>query len=270
MVSASGQNRSGLFVDVETTGLDTETDEIIEVALLPFDYDPSTGDVIAVHEDQALDELRDPGIPIPPDSSQVHGITDAAVKGKAVDDMRLNALVAEADLIIAHNAAFDRPMLERIWPCFADKPWACSFADIDWRAEGFGAGKLDYVLMQQGWFYDGHRALSDCLAGLFLLNLALPVSGTRGMSVLLDSARKQRFAIRAVGAPFDFKDDLRKRGYRWDPGDGDREKAWWIIVDDAEVELLWLKENVFGREVRLPLKTVTALERFSSRGLVME
>ena len=270
LVSASGQNRSGLFVDVETTGLDTETDEIIEVALLPFDYDPSTGDVIAVHEDQALDELRDPGIPIPPDSSQVHGITDAAVKGKAVDDMRLNALVAEADLIIAHNAAFDRPMLERIWPCFADKPWACSFADIDWRAEGFGAGKLDYVLMQQGWFYDGHRALSDCLAGLFLLNLALPVSGTRGMSVLLDSARKQRFAIRAVGAPFDFKDDLRKRGYRWDPGDGDREKAWWIIVDDAEVELLWLKENVFGREVRLPLKTVTALERFSSRGLVME
>ena len=27
---------------------------------------------------------------------------------------------------IAHNAAFDRPMLERLWPCFAEKPWACS------------------------------------------------------------------------------------------------------------------------------------------------
>lgn len=46
------------------------------------------------------------------------------------------------------------------------KPWACSFVDINWRAEGFGAGKLDYFLMQQGWFYEGHRALSDCLAGL--------------------------------------------------------------------------------------------------------
>jgi len=82
LVSASGQSRRGLFVDVETTGLDTETDEIIEVALLPFDYDPSTGDVLAVHEDQALDELRDPGIPIPRESSQIHGIRDDDVKGK--------------------------------------------------------------------------------------------------------------------------------------------------------------------------------------------
>ena len=121
LVRAQGQSRRGLFVDVETTGLDTETDEIIEVALLPFDYDPSTGDVLAVHEDQALDELRDPGIPIPPESSQVHGISDVDVKGKVVDEARLNALVADADLIIAHNAAFDRPMLERVWPCFADK-----------------------------------------------------------------------------------------------------------------------------------------------------
>jgi len=262
---AQGPFRRGLFVDVETTGLDTETDEIIEVALLPFDYDPSTGDVIAVHEDQALDELRDPSIPIPADSSQIHGITDDDVKGKVVDEAKLKALVAKADLIIAHNASFDRPMLERVWPCFADKPWGCSLADIDWRAEGFGAGKLDYLLMQQGWFYDGHRALSDCLAGLFLLNLALPVSGTRGMSVLLDSARKQRFAIRAVGAPFDFKDDLRKRGYRWDPGNAEREKAWWVIVDDDDAELRWLAEKVFGRDVRLPAKAVTALERFSVR-----
>ena len=175
--AANGHFTNYGFVDVETTGLDTETDEIVEVALLPFDYDPSTGDVIAVHEDQALNELRDPGIPIPADSSQIHGITDDDVKGKFVDEARLTALVSDADLIIAHNAAFDRPMLERVWPCFADKPWGCSLADIDWRAEGFGAGKLDYLLMQQGWFYDGHRALSDCLAGLFLLSLTLPASG---------------------------------------------------------------------------------------------
>ena len=147
----------------------------------------------------------------------------------------------------------------------------CSIAKlaqcIDWRAEGFGAGKLDYLLMQQGWFYDGHRALSDCLAGLFLLSLELPASGACGMSVLLDSARKKRFAIRAVGAPFDCKDDLRKRGYRWDPGNAEREKAWWIIVDDREAELRWLRENVFGRDVRLPVSKVTAVERFSIRVL---
>ena len=170
---AQSQVRRGLFVDVETTGLDTETDEIIEVALLPFDYDPRSGSIVAVHEDTALNELRDPGIPIPAESSQIHGITEDQVKGKIVDEARVKSLVDEADLIVAHNSAFDRPMLERVWPCFATKPWACSLVDVDWRSEGFGAGKLDYLLMQQGWFYDGHRALSDCLAGVFLLSCKL-------------------------------------------------------------------------------------------------
>jgi len=263
---SEGQVRRGLFVDVETTGLDTETDEIIEVALLPFDYDPKTGSIVAVHEGAALNELRDPGIPIPADSSQIHGITEDQVKGKIVDDARVNSLVDGSDLIIAHNAAFDRPMLERVWPCFAGKPWACSLVDIDWRAEGFGAGKLDYLLMQQGWFYDGHRALSDCLAGVFLLSRQLPISDTIGMSVLLRSARVQRFSIRAKGAPFESKDDLRKRGYRWDPGNEGREKAWWTIVENTEAELEWLGENIYRREVDLPVKAITAMDRFSNRG----
>ena len=262
---AEGQVRKGLFVDVETTGLDTETDEIIEVALLPFDYDPRTGVIVAVHEDAALNELRDPGIPIPAESSQIHGITEDQVKGKIVDEARVKSLVDEADLIIAHNSAFDRPMLERVWPKFADKPWACSLVDIDWRAEGFGAGKLDYLLMQQSWFYDGHRALSDCLAGVFLLSCKLPTSGMIGMNALLQSARIKRFSVRAIGAPFESKDDLRKRGYRWDPGNEGREKAWWMIVEHPDAELEWLHQNIFHSEIDLPVNAITAIDRFSVR-----
>jgi len=197
----------------------------------------------------------------------VHGITDEMVRGQVVDRPRLTVLVAEADLIIAHNAAFDRPMLERLWPCFAEKPWACSFADVDWRAEGFGAGKLDYLLMQQGWFFDGHRALTDCLAGVFLLNLAIPVSCRRALHALLESARKERHLIRAVGAPFEAKDDLRKRGYRWDPGTDTREKTWRIVVEDSEPELAWLKEQVCHRDIQLPVRPIDARDRFSERFL---
>ena len=267
LTRTEGSVRRGLFVDVETTGLDIETDEIIEVALLPFDYDPRTGQIVAVHEGSELNELRDPGIPIPAESSQIHGITEDQVKGKVVDEARVKSLVDEADLIIAHNSAFDRPMLERVWTVFVAKPWACSLVDIDWRSEGFGAGKLDYLLMQQGWFYDGHRALSDCLAGVFLLSRVLPSSNKVGMQALLQSARVKRFSIRATGAPFESKDDLRKRGYRWDPGNENREKSWWTIVEDTEAELEWLGQNIYHGKVDLPVKDLTAVDRFSTRGI---
>ena len=41
-------------------------------------------------------------------------------------------------LVIAHNAAFDRPFLERRLPIFAEKHWACSRFDVDWKASGIG------------------------------------------------------------------------------------------------------------------------------------
>ncbi len=233
--------------------------------MLPFDYDPVSGELLAVLEDHALDDFRDPGMPIPVASTQVHGITDDMVRGKSVHEDRLIQLVDEADLIIAHNASFDRPVLERYWPGFEDKPWACSLVDIDWRSQGFGAGKLDYLLMQQGWFYQGHRALNDCLAGLFLLNHQLPASGGLGLQALLESARKPRYLLRAAGAPFDKKNDLRKRGYAWDPGTEDREKAWWVLVEDPDSELKWLSDSVFGRPVQLPVTLVDARLRYSNR-----
>jgi len=100
-----------------------------------------------------------------------------------------------------------------------------------------------------------------------LSGIAAVGSGIRGMSVLLDSARKKRFAIRAVGAPFEFKDDLRRRGYRWDPGDAEREKAWWIVVEDTEAELKWLAEHVFSKAVKLPtIHLVVRTQRMSPVG----
>ena len=261
----STEVRQAVFVDVETTGLDIDNDEIIEIGIVPFNYDLGTGEIIWVDEDDALSQFRDPGVPIPGETTKIHGITDDMVRGRSIDEDKLNQLVSAANLIISHNSAFDRPMVERVFPIFREKPWACSLTDIDWRDEGFGAGKLDYLLMQFGYFYEGHRALNDCLAGTFLLNQILPNSGKRVMATLLSNARKPLFAIRAIDSPFEAKDKLRSRGYRWDPGSDVTEKAWWIIVPNAQTELAWLKENIYQGEVNLPVKEITALNRFSKR-----
>ena len=60
---------------------------------------------------------------------------------------------------------------------------------------------------------------------------------------------------------------MRKRGYRWEPGTDTREKTWWILVDDTESELAWLKEQVYRRDIQLPVRPIDARDRFSGRVL---
>ena len=68
--------------------------------------------------------------------------------------------------------------------------------EIDWKAEGLGSAKLDYLLWARGWFHDGHRALNDAEAALFLLTLPLPASGGLGLRALLECARADPFVCR--------------------------------------------------------------------------
>jgi DNA polymerase-3 subunit epsilon len=108
---AGGETRRGVFVDTETTGLDQDTDEVIELALLPFEYERDTGAIVRVDADAALSAFRQPSFPIPPESAKIHGLTDEMVKGQVIDPERIKALIEPAHIVIAHNAAFDRPMV---------------------------------------------------------------------------------------------------------------------------------------------------------------
>ena len=164
----------GVVLDTETTGLDPQRDKVIELGMLLFDFDPVSGEIHQVLD--VLDELEDPGFPIPPATIAVHHITDDMVQGKLIDDKKVNQFLQNVVVVIAHNAAFDRPFVEARWPIFESLNWACSIKDIDWREEGFGSAKLEYLLSTQGYFYEAHRAEADCRALLALLNQVLPES----------------------------------------------------------------------------------------------
>lgn len=261
---AGAELRRAVFVDTETTGLE-ERDEVIELALVPFEYERDTGKIVAVDEATALSAFRQPSFPIPAESARVHGITDADVAGHVLSDEAVQAVIGEAHLIIAHNAAFDRPMVEKHWPIFETKHWACSLVDIDWRAEDLGSGKLDYLLTRQGWFHDGHRALSDALATIFLLTLPLPVSGKSALAALLESARRPLRAVRAEESAFEQRAALKARGYRWDEGAVNRSKSWWKLTDDPQAEIDWLRAEIYGDERQVPVVNMPATRRYSAR-----
>ena len=72
-----------IFLDLETTGLNPNKNEIIEIAMVPFDFS-GDGQIFDVHE--AFNQFQEPKSgTIPKEITRITGITDAMVRGKNID-----------------------------------------------------------------------------------------------------------------------------------------------------------------------------------------
>ena len=95
-----------LAFDLETTGISTNNDRIVQVALIGADADGNP-----IHHDILVNPQR----PIPRDASRVHGINDQDVRSKPVFKECANELaeLMEGAVIVGHNARkFDMPLLQ--------------------------------------------------------------------------------------------------------------------------------------------------------------
>ena len=93
------------FLDVETTGLSPRTSRVCEVALVAFQGNCRVGH---------FSSLVNPGLPIPPETSKIHGITDDMVRNSPAFPALAPRLIAllEGSVIVAHNAEFDLSFIE--------------------------------------------------------------------------------------------------------------------------------------------------------------
>jgi DNA polymerase-3 subunit epsilon len=214
---------------------------------------------------QVYDGLEDPGTPMPDEIIAITGITDDMLRGQQLDEVEVLRLLDGVDLVLAHNAGFDRPFVESRLPQFAALNWACSFADIDWKQEGRGSAKLTSLAYDLGFFYDAHRAEMDCHALLAVLMASLKTTQASGLLRLMESALTPTFRLQATNAPFDAKDLLKARGYRWDGA----QKVWHTRLGDASalaLECEWLKSAVYaGRSSRVQVEELDAKTKYSAR-----
>jgi DNA polymerase-3 subunit epsilon len=248
-------SRIGVAIDVETTGLDREADRIIELAIQRFRFD-DRGRIVQVGLPRVWRE--DPGIPIDPKITKLTGLAAEDVAGQEIDDTMAVDILSSADIIVAHNAAFDRPFVDRRLPAIAGRPWACSMAELDWLELGFEGRALAHLVSQCGWFYEGHRAENDILALLYLLSYGLP-DGETILAKLIACSERPTYRVNAIDAPFDAKDRLKSRGYRWDAA----LRFWWKSIGEQEsdVERSWLLSDVYGGYGEPAFIPVTACER---------
>jgi DNA polymerase III epsilon subunit-like protein len=157
-----------LGFDLETTGFDPRSDRIVQFALVGSDSD---GSHVNTHA------LIDPGIPIPVESTRVHGIDDGDVRGAGGFEDHIDSITELIDgaVIVGHNVlAFDWRFMEvecsRIG---RDVPEPLAVVDTLVIARRFGVPgrhKLGVLCERYGIRLErSHRADADAGATLLLL-----------------------------------------------------------------------------------------------------
>jgi len=152
-------------LDLETTGLNKESDRIVEMAAVLWEDGRETGHFQA---------LVNPGCPIPAAATAIHGITNAMVADCPTAAEVLPAFLSfcQATAVIAHNAKFDigflRAESERTGISLFTSPVIDSCAMARRRLPGMPNYRLETLkrLLGSGKRQE-HRALQDardCLA----------------------------------------------------------------------------------------------------------
>lgn len=209
-------------VDIESTGLDVEQDEVIEFGCVTATINLKHGVVCSVERMVSL--FNQPSEPISALITEITGITDEDVKDHHLTIQQIYDALDGVELMIAHNAGFDRKMLDahiaRLGYPALSVPWVCSINDVPWRDLGYESKALSYLLFQQGYFFDGHRAGEDALATINLLALE-----PRALEHMIVAYHTPTYDLR-VNSRFEAKDTLKEMGCKWDPDN----KQWHKVV----------------------------------------
>lgn len=193
-----------LILDTETTGLTPERHQCIEVGAILFD----------VASRSVLSQLsfllpceRNP-------AEMVNGIAAAVTRLDQPLETALRLfeeLVASADAVVAHNAAFDRQWFGIGGLPAIERPWICSMEDIRWPEERrlrATPSVRDLALAYGVPVWAAHRALTDCIY------LAQVFERCTDLELLLQQAIEPRLLYRAVLA-YSERHLAKAAGFRW-------------------------------------------------------
>ncbi len=223
-----GESQSEAFVafmDLETTGLDKARDKVIQIAIITAYCDRQTGNILRISDHCTM--FEDPGAPLPENIKSLTGISDSDLKGQSFDAGKIERILNGQPLVLAHNASFDRPFFDRRFPKCKALQWGCTLKDPDWQKAGFRSHALEQLLSSSGYFYTGHNAMTDVGATVWLMHLH-----PGQMLELLNKAESGIAVIDAIGSPFQQKDALRLRGYRWNAGN----RYWSREISVAQID----------------------------------
>jgi DNA polymerase-3 subunit epsilon len=221
----------GAALDTETSGLSSETDHVIEIGIRQFRFELPSGKIVDSSV-ETYSALQDPGFTISKEIQTVTGIAPEMLVGQNIDWAKVDSMLAQADVIVAHNASFDRGFLDRKSRVSPEKVWACSAWQVEWRAKGFKNARLQDLTQALGITHHAHRAMSDVDAMVELIGREDVMTGKPYFHEMMESCREQVAYLWVEGRTYDHRDLLKAHGFRWNGGG----KIWGKIIPAADVD----------------------------------
>lgn len=169
-------------VDIETTGLDHETDHITEIAAI------RTDGIREIGRFHTLVRLPD-GVVIPPEITELTGIKGEDLTGGMCEWDALSALdyFAFGTTIVAHNAPFDLAFISRV---FTTTRFVCTRA-LSKLVEPKESASLKDACSRHGIELNGHhRAMNDVEATVKVFEVLQSMAEVRRVlyrNVVIDS-----------------------------------------------------------------------------------
>ncbi|MED5468928.1 MAG: 3'-5' exonuclease, partial [Cyanobacteriota bacterium] len=148
-----------LIIDTETTGLDPKRGQCLEVGAILF------------HAPQRV-VLAQHSFLLPVETNAAESINRIPAEVTRLDQPwrqgldYFQALLDAADLLVAHNAGFDRQWFGKDQLPAVSKPWLCTMEDIAWPVDRQLRSRpsvRDLALAYGVPVWAAHRALTDCI-----------------------------------------------------------------------------------------------------------
>jgi len=247
------------FLDTETTGVNRVNDKIIELALKVVTFEKSSGMIVSI--DQVYESFNDPGEEISQEITMLTGIRDDMVNGQSIDWGKVDTILRDTDIVVAHNASFDRAFVEKHSSVSPNKIWACSINDIDWLGRGFTSSKQELLCYWHGFYFEAHRAMNDVDALIHLLTHS-SYDIDRPVLELIENSQKPTYVIFATNFNYDpvKKDIVKANKYKWNA----IEKIWYknVTFDNLESEKEWLTGVIYDFNFEGRVDEISLMDKY--------
>ena len=249
-----------VFLDTETTGVNRANDKIIELALKMTRFEKSSGMIISI--DQVYESFNDPGEAISQEITMLTGISNDMVQGQSIDWGMVDTILKDSDIVVAHNASFDRAFVDKHSSVSPNKIWACSINDIDWLDRGFTSSKQELLCYWHGFYFDAHRAMNDVDALVHLLTHSSYDDIDKPVLELIENSQKPTYVILATNFNYDpvKKDIVKANKYKWNP----EEKIWYknVTFDILESEKEWLTGVIYDFHFEGRVDEISSVDKY--------